>query len=411
MDVEVLTYGCAMNQADSEIIHGLLEARGHRIIPEDGDVVVVNTCVVKLPTENKILKQLRELDAAGRRVVVAGCMPPTLSDLKEKFPGFSLIGVNVFDIVDAVEAAYNSEVFVKVEGHPSDKVCQPKKRVNPVVEIVPVAEGCLGQCSYCITKLARGNLKSYPISKIVDQVCSAISSVVKEIWLTGQDTGAYGLDVRSSLPELLDRVTALEGDFRVRVGMMNPDHALQQLDKLVSAYENEKIYKFLHLPVQSGCDRILGDMKRGYKVDDFKQVVNTFRKSFKEFTLSTDVIVGYPTESETEFQETVSLVKEVKPDVLNVSRYWLRPGTKASELKQHPGRVTKARSRVMGKVFQEVGLQQNREWIGWRGKALVSEPGTARNQAYRPIIVDESIPLGNWVDVGVRDATYYDLRT
>lgn len=403
--MDVKTYGCAVNQADSEIIMGLLREHGL----DNADVTVVNTCTVKSPTENKIMKELRRLSGEGLKVVVAGCLPPVKPKMLTEFPGFSFIGVNTHDIARAVSVAACGERYVKIADS-YDKSCMPRVRLNPVVGIVPIARGCLGGCSYCQTKNARGGLRSYPMDRLVSEVESMVDSGVREVWITAQDTGAYGRDVGSSLPELLRKIVDVEGDYIVRVGMMNPDHALDMVDELMVVFESQRLYRFLHLPVQSGDDKVLEDMGRRYTVDEFKEVVG----KFDGFTISTDVIVGYPTEDEEGFRNTVRLIEEVKPDIVNISRYWPRPGTKASELKGHPGRETKRRSRIMNELFRKVGLEKNNRWVGWSGRALVSElnddgTATARNRWYKPIVVPYA-GLGEEVEVNVTGCTYYDLR-
>lgn len=414
MKVSIETYGCAANHADGEAMAGVLEARGHEIVGEGGDVVVVNTCTVKTPTERRMRRRLRGLAGAGARVVVAGCMPAAQPDLVDEFPSFSFIGVNSGDIAAAVSAAGLGERYVSIE-EASGKESLPSVRSNPVVLILPVSEGCLGACSYCITRLARRGLRSYRMGVLVQRVEEAASHGVKEIWVTSQDTGAYGMDFGGSLPQLLCAVAGVSGDFRVRVGMMNPHHALGMLDELTGAFKNEKIYGFAHVPVQSGDDGVLSDMGRPYSVDDFIEVVSAFRRKL-DATVSTDVICGYPTESESAFENTMELIKKVEPDVLNVSRFWPRPGTAAAGLPQLPGRVTKDRSRRAGRLFEEVGLARNGRWVGWRGRALVSEENpdgsfTARNQQYKPIIVKAGRRLlGRWIDVEIKEATHYDLR-
>jgi MiaB-like tRNA modifying enzyme len=347
-------------------------------------------------------------------VVVAGCLPAACKQIASEFPKFCFIGVNVQDVVQAVEAVERGSKFVLITS-PEMKVCKPKNRLNPFVEIVPIAEGCLGNCSYCITKAARGRLKSFAGEKIVSHVKSALSEGVKEIWLTAQDTGAYGLDIKVSLPELLGEIVKIPGDFKVRVGMMNPNHILKFTEDLLAVFASEKIYKFLHLPVQSGSNRILKDMGRKYAAEDFREIACKFRKKLGT-TLSTDIIVGYPTETEEEFKQTLQLIEETQPDIVNISRFWPRPGTKAACLKQHPGWLTKKRSRQANEVFKKIGLMQNKKWVGWRGNALVSEKNkdgsyTARNQEYKPIIVKSNKNLmGKTIKVVVKKATYYDLR-
>lgn len=413
MNVSIETFGCAVNQADSEVIAGLLKEHGFEL-NEPGEVVVVNTCTVKTPTENKIRKKLRRLEAGGRNVVVAGCLPAADPSVVDDYPSFSFIGVNCGDIVSAVEAVAQGVRYVNITGH-EDKTCLPKVRANPVVEIIPLSEGCLGACTYCITKAARGTLKSHAPEKIIQRIGNAVAEGAREIWLTSQDNGAYGLDLGTNLPKLLNEVADVSGDFRVRVGMANPNHVAGFLDELVEAFADERFYRFLHVPVQSGNDSVLKDMGRTYTVAEYKGIVNAFRKKY-DMSISTDVIAGYPTEGEDGFQDTVSLIKETRPDVLNVSRFWARPGTDAATLSQLPGAETKKRSRILNDVFREVGLRRNMKWMGWKGKCLVSQKNpdgtyTCRNSHYKPIVVEtEAEVFGKSIEVEVDEATYFDLR-
>jgi len=395
-------------------MRGVLSQHDHTIVEEGEDVLVINTCTVKSPTEKKVLKRLRELEKEGTPVVVAGCLPAAQPEVIELFPSFSFIGTNSGDIASSVESAGRGGRYVNVS-EPGDKSQVPTVRHNPVVEILPISEGCLGSCTYCITKQARGELTSFRQGSLVQRVEKAVTEGVREVWVTSQDTGAYGLDTGGSLADLLNKITEVGGDFRVRVGMMNPDHALAHLGELLDAFENEKIYRFLHLPLQSGCDRVLADMGRRYEVDDFLEVANAFRKKY-DITLSTDVICGYPTESDEDFKETLKVLEKIEPDVLNVSRFWPRPHTKAAELKQLPGSKTKERSRKANKLFKKIGLKRNKKWVGWEGEALTSQRNddssyTARNSHYKPIILKggENL-LGKSINVKIEEATYYDLR-
>ena len=410
MKTEVKTYGCALNQADSEMIYGLLEKHGLM----DAGVVVVNTCTVKAPTENKILKELRRLKGEGKKVVVAGCLPAARPSIVGEFPGFSFIGVNVRDVVDAVSAASAGKRYVNIsEG--KGKSGLPQVRTNPVVAIIPIAEGCLGSCNYCQVRFARGKLRSYGVREIVKQVEFSVKNGAKEVWLTAQDTGAYGRDFGGDLPGLLNAVADIPLDFKVRVGMMNPNHVVEFLDELLAAYESGRIYKFVHVPVQSGDPKVLEDMNRKYGVGDFKTIVSKFRSRFNA-TISTDVIVGYPTEGGEAFQKTLRLIGDIEPDVLNISRYWTRPGTQASKLKQLSGSETNRRSRITAELFNKVGLERSKGWIGWEGEALVSEKNedgtyTARNMWYKPVVVKSREDLlGRTVKVKVDSCTYFDLR-
>jgi len=417
--VSIETYGCAMNKADSEYMAGLLMESGFDLCStsDNPDIIIVNTCTVKTPTERKILKRLGVLDEERRKVVVTGCMPSAQPNISNVFKRFSFIGTNIEDIVEAVEKTDNGKRFVRI----SNGVCRiglPKIRENRLIEIIPIASGCIGKCSYCIVKKARGSLKSYPMKDILESVKEAVSDGVREIWLTAQDTGAYGMDIKNkkSLPKLIKEICRIEGEFMIRVGMMGPNHAIKMLDDLIGIYKNEKIYKFLHIPVQSGDDKVLKDMNRQYRIKDFIEVVSRFREEIPKITISTDVIVGFPTEDEKAFMNTVNMIKEIKPEVLNISRFWLRPGTEAEEMRQLPTRITKDRSRIVNRIFIEYAKEKNREWIGWEGKALISEIGKdnsfiGRNFAYKPIIIKTNKNVfGRFVNVKVDDATFYDLR-
>ncbi len=184
----------------------------------------------------------------------------------------------------------------------------PKIPVNRIVGIVPINYGCLGSCSYCCVLFARGRLRSYRIDELVERIKCDLASGVKEVWLTSQDTACYGKDIAVSLADLLREVCRVEGEFFVRVGMMTPNYALEILDDLIQAYKDEKVFKFLHLPVQSGDDEVLRLMNRLYSVEDFRRIVNSFREKIPEITLATDVICGFPGESKEAFQQTVELI-------------------------------------------------------------------------------------------------------
>lgn len=389
-EAEIETYGCSMNQGASEKIAGLLTGAGYSI-RKDARILIINTCTVKTPTERKIRKRLSSLKGAGKRIIICGCLPLANPEIVEDYPEHSFLGTNIEDVVEAVEKAHDGKRIVKIEKgrFPLNGPCIRK---NPVVAIVPISEGCLGSCSYCIVKRARGDLKSYPPESIADEIKSAVSSGAKEVWLTSQDCGAYGSDIGSSLPELLEKVCGIEGEFMVRAGMMNPNHAKKNLEELIDAYKHEKIYKFLHVPVQSGDDEVLKDMNRHYSVADFIAVIDAFRKDIPGITISTDVIVGYPTEDEDAFKKTTALLKRTRPDVLNISRFWPRPRTPAERLRQLPGRVTNQRSRIVASLFKGIAAERNGRWVGWEGRVLVSERGkkgtfAARNQAYKTIIL------------------------
>ncbi len=414
--VFVCTFGCSANVNNSEIIVGLLKKAGFGIVGSvnEADCVVVNTCIVKGPTENRVIKEIRKIPK-NKKLVVAGCMPLARKELLEEIaPDASLIGCNVGDVVKAVESKEKAEIIRK-----QTKLGLPKENKQKIISIIQISEGCKGNCAYCIVKLAKGSLISYPAEKIIEEAEKGVCSGCKEIWLTSQDCAVY----EYNLAKLVEKVCSIEGDFKIRLGMMNPNKVLPILNDLIDAYENEKVFKFLHLPVQSGNDEVLKRMNRDYKVRDFKKIIKEFRKRFPEMTVSTDIIVGFPGETEKQFMDSVKLIKEIKPEIVNISRFWPRPGTEAAKLsEQIHGNITKERSKALTKVFEKIALEKNKKWIGWKGEVLVDEKGkkgkkskknekniVGRNYAYRPVVLAGQRPIGSKALVEVFEATPYHL--
>jgi MiaB-like tRNA modifying enzyme len=411
--VYVEAYGCSANLADSEMVQGLLGRAGHIIVGEPGsaDASVVLSCTVKTPTQRKIEKRIRELHRLGRPLVVAGCMPKAQRDLvAEIAPGASLMGPdNIREVVGVVEAAIKGESLEALEGGSPDRTFLPRIRENPVVHIAPIASGCLGSCSYCIVKRARGGLTSFPAEAILDDARAALESGCREIWVTAEDTAAYGWG-GVGLPGLLEGLSDLPGRFFIRVGMMTPNQALPILDDLIEAYRSERVFKFVHIPVQAGSDEVLRRMGRRYTVDDYRGLVARLREEIPLLSISTDIICGFPGETEDQFEESMRLVEETRPDVLNISRFWPRPGTEAASMEgQLHGRVTKERSRRLSGLWRDLSLEGNLRWVDWEGEALVDEAGrtggmVARNIAYKIIVIREPVRVGDFVEVRVTEA-------
>ncbi len=412
MRVYIETYGCAANQNESEIMAGILRSKAHEIVRkiEDSDVIIVNTCYVKSPTEQKILFRLSEIKEKypDKKLIIAGCMPEGAYDRISKFDA-SMISTHQITKIDQV---VQKKGKVELVGGKADiKLCLPKIRKNPVVDIVPISSGCSGSCTYCAVRYAKGALFSYPKNKIIDEIKSSLNQGCKEIWVTSQDNAAFGIDNgKYELPLLLNRITKLDKDFSVRIGMMSPNHVKNILSDLISAYNSNKIYKFLHLPVQSGDNGVLKSMNRNYSVKDFEEIVQSFRDAYK-MQVWTDVIVGYPDETESQFKNTMNLLKKLKLDYTNISRFGMRPGTPAEKLQQIPTDVVKKRSVIASDLVRNISLEKNKEWLGWKGDILVSEKGKknsqwiGRNFAYKQVIIDKTGNLlGKKVKVKIIDA-------
>ncbi len=414
MKIFVKTFGCTLNQHDSEVIKGILASNGHELTEdlEDAEVVVVNTCAVKQPTENKVINFLKKLDP--KKVIVSGCLPLiNLERLRRETKVKVILGPSPGEkILLALEKLRKGETFIEVEpSMPSLET--PKIRKNPIIEIIPISYGCLGSCSYCCVRFARGKLRSYKPEEIVGRVRKAILEGVKEIWLTSQDTGAYGLDIDSDLPSLLSRILEVDGDFYVRIGMMNPENLKRIFDEFLEVFEDRRIFKFLHLPIQSGDNRILKLMNRRYKIEEVEEMISEFRKKFKELTLETDVICGFPGEGEEEFKHTLDFLRRVKPDVVNISRFFPRPGTEASKMELIHGRIIKGRSRLLTRLCKSISLKRNQRWLGWEGEVLVDEEGKegsliGRNFAYKPVVIrsegSRRVKLGEVIKVRICEA-------
>jgi MiaB/RimO family radical SAM methylthiotransferase len=241
-------------------------------------------------------------------------------------------------------------------------------------------------------------LKSHSIDEIVKKAKNDLTSGIRELWLASQDNGCYGRDRGTNLAELLSAICRIEGDFRIRVGMMTPNMADDILVDLIEAYRDEHVFKFVHLPVQSGDDQVLKRMNRCYTADDFKRVSAVLKDALPGLTLSTDVICGFPGESENAFEKTLHLIGEVKPDTVNVSKFFARPKTVAAEMKEDfvPLIEIRRRSSIMTALTKKLALERNTQWVGWVGEVLVDEVGKApgswigRNSAYKPITVKRS---------------------
>jgi MiaB-like tRNA modifying enzyme len=406
-------FGCSANFADYEMATGLLREAGFQMVkaPRESDLLLIFTCTVKTPTERKMIKHIRELQTLGKPLVVAGCMPKAEEKLiTEIAPKASLMGPDsILKVVEVAEETLRGIRVRALDNMRLPKTCLPRARLNPLVHIAPISSGCLGNCSYCIVKFARGRLFSYPLEGVVKDASRAVSSGAREIWVTAEDTGAYASE-GARLPDLLKSLCALEGRFYIRVGMMPPNMALSILDDLVEVFRHEKVFKFLHVPVQSGNDEVLKRMNRRYSVEDFKRLVARFREEIPEISLSTDIICGFPGETEEQFRDSLRLVEEVKPDIVNISRFGSRPGTEAAEMHpQIPGWETKRRSRLLAQCCKRLSAERNRKWVDWSGEVLIDEKGrgdswAGRNYAYKTVVLRGGARLGDFLRVRIVDA-------
>lgn len=398
------TYGCTANLGNSMDLRGALIAHGHQESdPGNTDVIILNTCAVTSRTERDMLRRINEL--SGRRLIVAGCLPAAIPELLE---GFETVGVldreGINRIIDALGRSEHPESERPIS-------CLP----GSLCGVVNISEGCLGACSYCIVKRARGALRSREPHEIENDVRRLVNSGAVEIQLASQDAGAYGCDIGRSLPELLDLLSNIDGAFMIRVGMMNPDSVLRILDGLLESYMSGKIYRFLHLPLQSGSDRVLEMMRRGYRSDDFVHIVNAFRSRFPEISLTTDVITGFPGETDQDFRMTEDVIRRTQPDKVNVTRFSRRPHTPAFTMYDMPDRIKKERSRRMTELWKEIALVRNIRYIGQELEVLVTEHGRAgtmkgRTSNYTGVVIQGASSVGKWVRARATGATPFYIK-
>lgn len=415
MRVYIETYGCALNRGDSAIMATVLSERGHEITENlnEAEVVVINTCAVRLETEERMKQRIRELRRTGKRLVVAGCLagalPATVSALA---PEASILGPQAVERI--AEVVESPERQVILEGTKAVKV---PRMLEGKIFIVPIADGCAGECSFCITKLARRKLRSYPMREIVEAVKEAVAKGAVEVELTAQDTAAYGLDLggKVRLPDLVEKVAEIEGNFMVRVGMMTPEQAMSIVDGLVEALKMEKVYKFVHLPVQSGSDKVLKLMNRKYTIDEYKRLVKELRSKVPGLSVATDIIVGHPGEDEEDFQQTLDLMKELRFERIHLAMYSIRPNTVSAGLPQVPDSVKKERMKTAMGLYESIAYDIHSEYVGKTVEVLTTELGRkgsviGRLRNYIPVVVKNERSLGNWVKVVIEEASFYDLR-
>ena len=408
------------------MIKGILYNSGYELTAtrKNSDLNIIVTCAVKDATEHRMISKIKKY-SREKPLVVAGCLPKTSKKLVESFsPNSSLLGPQSLNrTVEIVDGSLNGQKIVALDDSMSTKVNLPKMRLNPVVSIIQISSGCLSECSFCQTKLAKGTLTSYRIGDILRQVKDDVASNCKEIWLTSTDNGCYGLDLKTDLVDLLEKSSNIEGEYKIRVGMMNPMYVPRFLDRLISLYRNnDKVFKFLHMPVQSGSERILRKMKRGHTAKIFLDVVKELREKIPEIAIATDIITGYPSESERDFEETLSLIEESQPDVINSSRYSPRPGTLSAKYPRLSTKIVKERSTRLHTIIRKTTMRRNQIWYGWKGQILIDElldegKIQGRNYAYKPVIIEIPGPkkfdpkqlLGQYLSIKVIEISNYSL--
>ncbi len=420
MRVYVESFGCSQNQGEGAGIARDLASRGHELAraPSGADVGILVTCGVIGPTESRMVRRWQALAERIPRVVVTGCLVPLRTELmsgagRERT---TFVPIREQDHLPALLDSWSTEVALRLPMAATMTAPPP----SAVTEEVVIAQGCTSGCTFCFSRLARGRLSSVPIAEVVRRVRDATARGVREVRLTGLDTAAWGEDLVGTerLPDLLRSVARVPGEFRVRVGMMSPQSLEPHRDAYFDALAQAPAYRFLHLPLQSGSDRILDGMRRGYHTDLFRRQVDAARRRLPDLHLATDVIVGFPGETEDDFRSTEELLEVLGPETVNVTRFSARPGTPAARLPPLAPRVAKRRSRSIALLRQRISRTRLERWIGTRARGRVLEHGpggssVARLENYLPVVLATRPPLGSVVELRVDGArsTYLLGRT
>jgi MiaB/RimO family radical SAM methylthiotransferase len=308
--------------------------------------------------------------------------------IKISAPGASIVSTaNILRIQDVVASGSRHELL----GYA--KIQKPGflDRGGSVIARIPISEGCLSSCSFCETKTARGPLNSFNEDTILKAISMSVNSGAKEIELASQDAGAYGADTRTGIAGLASRASSIKGSFMVRIGMLNPEHLHRCIDDLICSFNDpaSKLFRFLHLPVQSGSNKVLKDMKRRYTIEEFYSYVGELRRSVKGISIATDVIVGYPTETESDYLETRNMLMELKPTITNISKFSQRPHAAASRLAQLTANEVKRRSTELSRMVRAMQKAEYAKLMGKRISVLITERSgssvSGRDISYRPV--------------------------
>jgi len=418
-------YGCTLSYGESRRTRGLAEEAGWETTDNasSASVVVIHTCTVIGRTERSMLRRIDNLAMSGRMVLVAGCLPRAQAEVVEELEEdliMAVLGQEPKDVVAALgkvdPSLLEDPMFLPpVDPHTGSRP-DPARRTDA---IVPIASGCLGRCSYCITRHAWGALKSSPVEQVVAQARGWMDQGFREVQLTAQDTGAWGRDLGDDqrLPDLVRAVASIDdapGEYRVRVGMLNPDSLELIFEEFVEVLRLPRVYRFVHLPVQAGSDRILDLMVRRYTVAEWEDLVVRLRKAVPDITLHTDIICGFPGEEDEEFDATLGLIKRVRPDVTNVKAFSPRPRTEAATMEGAvKGAVMKQRTRRATTLVEQTSQKALSFHEGDEVEVLVTEVGKAgtntmmaRDGRYNTVVVAdaEGLEVGRLAKVRLLEA-------
>jgi len=410
-----------MNEKQTEELSSLLKMRGDIEVdsPESADIIILNTCSVRRRAEVRIEGRIGEFKRLKEKnnpiIVVAGCYAQAHREkILERFPYVDKV-VGPFDFMNIPELLNDSSKLYTDEKRTDWKIILPERA--KVSSFVRIMEGCNNFCSYCIVPYVRGRERSKPSSMVIEEVAGLVERGAKEVVLLGQNVNSYGKDIPGevSFAQLLYKLNDIERLERIR---FTTSHPKDMSDELIEAMaELPKVCEHLHLPVQGGNDRILKLMNRGYTKAQYRALVDKIRDKIPGIALTTDIIVGYPTETEEEFQELLEFIREIRFDQVYSAIFSRRPMAKASELPDLPYEIKQKRYEIFNQVQNEISREINEKLIGTIQDVLIEEaktkfPGQSkgRTRTNKVVVVEKKIPPGEIIMVKIMDATEYTLK-
>ncbi len=422
------TFGCQMNENDSEHIASILIAAG--AVPsgemEEAEIVIINTCAVREKSEEKVFSLLGRLQGLKRKkkltVGITGCVAQLYgSQLVEKKPFVDFVaGPDCYQNLPSLIPLSQQQKVISTEWNKNwSKEYHPLKfRQSKISAYVTIMEGCNNFCSYCIVPFTRGREKYRPFEDILTEIKDVAQRGYKEVILLGQNVNSY-LDPRSGkgLPQLLREINSIEGIEWIRFLTSHPKNFTEEIAKVIA--EEEKVCRQLHLPLQSGSNSVLKNMNRGYTREDYLKIVSLLREMVPEISLSTDIIVGFPGETDEDFQETLSLVEEIRFSNIFSFRYSPRPLTSASKRKETVSLPEKRRRLIELQDLQKrIQLELHNGLIGKKMKVLCSGKSkkgdgmySGRNESYQVInFVSRKDVIGEFVEVKITSCGPYSLN-
>jgi len=389
--LHLITYGCQMNEYDSERVAGLLRERQYELTDDarEADVILVNTCAIREKAEEKVyskLGELKQLKSARPELVIGvmGCMAQLQQgEVRRRAPSVDLVFgspaiARVGELVERVRRE-RRPVLDTAEA-PLVKLTAKPASADRLKAFVTVMEGCEKHCTFCVVPRTRGRERSHAPEAIVAEVEGLVAEGCREVTLLGQTVNAYGRDLTppTDLAELFQRVNDVEGLARIRFTTSNPYNLTPRLIRAIR--DVPKVCEYLHLPLQSGSDRVLERMNRGYTRARYLELIEELQATVPDLALSTDLIVGFPGETEEDFAQTVEMVETVGYDNVFAFRYSRRPGTPAAEMDdQVPEEVKADRNRRILETAVRVGAARSQRLEGRRVPVLVD--GVSRKNA------------------------------